>query len=428
MEIIFQKFMFFLLNAIIYGISTIAALNIKKPIIYLLITLITIPTFSIVFRFLLHFTNYIYAPIMCIVLLALLMFFSESNKKITILFFVFHNIVMIFSEYISAALVFFILHIESTYTYEIVIKNMVPFRTAYYIIYMLSVSILVFAWNKIPFLITKDISGLYNYIPVILSQMGFLWIMTELLQSNVSHSASWYIKILASGILFAISQVSMVFLLRFQEKRLKKENKQNALFHAIRTQFDQFQQMILQEKSRAKFHHDLNNQLQTISALYSMGDYEAALQYLQKLLHMTTLQQHDPFCANPTINALLSQKKTICESENLKLDVLVNLSPNFSMDEMVLCSIFGNILDNAIQASRICVNTCDRKIILRASHKSGFLLVSCNNPIPDVPIIDEKRNHWGLEIISDIAAQYNGDLSTRRQNGRFILELSIETY
>ena len=42
MEIIFQEFMFFLLNAIIYGISTIAALNIKKPIIYLLITLTTI--------------------------------------------------------------------------------------------------------------------------------------------------------------------------------------------------------------------------------------------------------------------------------------------------------------------------------------------------------------------------------------------------
>lgn len=428
MKIIFQEFMLFLLNAIIYGISTILALNLKKPIVYLLIIFFTIPTFSIIFRFLFNFTSYIYAPIMCVVLLTLLIFFSQSSKKVTVLFFVFHNIIMIFSEYISAALVFFIMRIESTYTYQIVIKNMVPFRTAYYIIYILSVSVFVFLWNKIPFLFTKDISDIYSYIPIILSQMGFLWIMTELLQSNVSHSTSWYIKIFASGILFAASQVSMIFLLRFQEKRLKKQNKQNALFHAIRTQFDQFQQMILQEKSRAKFYHDLNNQLQTISALYSMGDHEAALKYLQKLLHMTTLQQHAPFCANPTINALLSQKKTMCESENLKLDALIDLSPDFSMDEMILCGIFGNILDNAIQASRICANTSDREIILRASHKSGFLLVTCNNPIPEVYLTGENRNHWGLEILSDIAAQYNGDLSTRKQNGRFILELSIQTY
>lgn len=428
MEVIFREFILFLFGAVIYSIATALSLNLKKRGLFLFLTSITIPILTITFRFFFRFSSYIYAPLICAILLFMLIFFSKENKKTTFLYFMIHNIIMVFSEYISAALVFFALDIKENYTYEMVIKNIIPFRTTYYLIYVLNIIIFVFIWNNLTAWITKDSAVLYGFAPIIFSQIGFLCTLTELLQEDVSHSANWHIKIFLFGILFATAQISIILALKIQEKRLKKQSRQETLLHLIKTQFDQFKQMILQEKRKAKFNHDLNNQLETISALYSLGDHEGALKYLQKLLNMVEIQQQETFCTNPALNALLFQKKTICDLESLKLDASVALGSNFSMDEMTLCSIFGNILDNAIQACKGYNGASERKIILRANHIHRFFLITCDNPISEQRFEDSERNHWGLEILSDIAAQYNGSLSAKKENGHFVLELNIQIY
>ena len=429
MNIVLQELILTAFNAVIYVLSTLFVLDIKRPRLYCGITFFGTTFFTPFFRFVIILPPYIAPSLMLLCLLAVLLLFSRSNWLLSILVYIVNFMIMLFAEFISAALVMLFFQINSTYTYELVLNNRLKFAPSFYFVYISSETLFVLFWRKF---LADFLSKHYRYIfyglmPLFLSQMGFLFLLTDLLQRNAPHSTLWYIKIFGSGILFAASQVGILILLRVQRKTILKQSRQDLSFRAMKTQFDQFQQMLAEEKRDAKFRHDLNNQLHTISTLYSTGDHTAALSHLQKLLHMTARPHRQPFCGNPTINALLSQKAAICEGEQFQLDAQVSLPPDFAMDEMILCSIFGNILDNAIQACRKCDPSPAPDIRLRVSLQAGFLLVNCDNPVPDPPAAEEHRSHWGLEILSDIAAQYQGRFDTYRKNGRFYLELSVQS-
>lgn len=429
MNVVLQELIFTAINAIIYMLPALFVLDIKRPRLYCGITFLVITFPAVFFRFITILPPYISSFLMMICVLAVFLLFSRSNWLLSILFYMFNFMIMLFSEFISAALVMFFFQINSTYTYELVLNNRLKFAACFYPVYILSESLFVLFWRKLS---TGFLSKYRRYIfcgflPVLLSQVGFLFLLTDLLQRNAPHSMLWYIKIFSSGILFAASQAGIFLLLRVQRKTILKQSRKDLSFRAMETQFHQFQQILEEEKRDAKFRHDLNNQLHTISVLYSTGDHTAALSHLQKLLHMTARPRRQPFCGNPTINALLSQKAAICEAEQVQLDAQVSLVPDFSMDEMILCSIFGNILDNAIQACRKCTPSSAPDIRLRVSCQAGFLLVNCDNPVPDSPAEEEHRSHWGLEILSDIAMQYQGRFDTYQENGRFYLELSVQS-
>ena len=429
MDVVIQELIFAAMNAVIYVLSTLFVLDIKRPRLYGWVTFFSMTFATVLSRFTTILPPYISPFILLICFLTVLLLFSRSNWLLSILVYIINFMIMLFSEFISAALIMFFFQINSTYTYELVLNNRLKFAFSFYLVYILSETLFVLFWRKFlaDFLSKHSRYIFCGLLPLLLSQLGFLFLLTDLLQRNAPHSTLWYIKVFGSSILFVASQVGIFILLRVQRKTILEQSRRDLSFRAMETQFAQVQQILAEEKRDAKFRHDLNNQLHTISVLYSTGDHTAALSHLQKLLRMTDHPRRQPFCGNPTINALLSQKAAICEAEQFPLDAQVFLPPDFSMDEMILCSIFGNILDNAIQACRKCAPSSAPDIRLRVGCQAGFLLVNCDNPIPDSPTTEKHRSHWGLEILSDIAAQYQGRFDTCQKNGRFYLELSVQS-
>lgn len=429
MDVVVQELIFAAMNAVIYALSILFVLDIKRPRLYGWVMFFVMTFATVLSRFATILPPYISPFILLICFLTVLLLFSRSNWLLSILVYIVHFMIMMFSEFISAALIMFFFQINSTYTYELVLNNRLKFAPSFYLVYILSETLFVLFWRKFlaDLLLKYSRYIFYGLLPLLLSQAGFLFLLTDLLQRNAPHSTLWYIKVFGSGILFAASQVGIFILLRVQRKTILEQSRRDLSFRAMETQFAQVQQILAEEKRDAKFRHDLNNQLHTISVLYSTGDHTAALSHLQKLLRMTDQPQRQPFCGNPTINALLSQKAIICEAEQLQLDAQVSLPPDFSIDEMILCSIFGNILDNAIQACRKCASSTAPDIRLRVSHQAGFLVINCDNPLPYPQAEEEHRSHWGLEILSDIAVQYQGRFDTYQENGRFYLELSVQS-
>lgn len=427
MNVIFQEWISFVFNTLIYSTVSVLTVKIRKRTTFFVVMLTTIPCISICLRFAMGIPSYVYGPITAVCIYLLLYAFSDSSKWLTTLFFLLHFLLMVFSEYISAAMVFLTMRFDEPYTYELVTQHPMLFRTAYYVIYIVGTAGFIVLWRKAfnpeP---VQDMFFFYSILPMLLSQLGSLWIMIELLESKQIHPDAWYAMALCAGLLFAAAQVATIVLLWLQKEKIQKQDQKDALLRAMETQFDQLQQMMLQEKSRAKFRHDLNNQIQTVSTLYANGNHEAAMAYLQKVLRTTEAQSQRTFCLNPTINALLSQKMDVCQAENFRLDADISLPPTFTMDEMVLCSVFGNILDNAIQACRMCREDFP-KILLTVNYQAGFLLIRCENSAPEPSAYDNDRNHWGLEIISDIADQYEGCLQTRKEGGCFVLTLGLQT-
>ena len=93
-----------------------------------------------------------------------------------------------------------------------------------------------------------------------------------------------------------------------------------------------------------------------------------------------------------------------------------------------LICIYGNILDNAIEA---CRNTDNGKISLSTKYKQPYLTISCTNTVPETMKekkrrIPELERGIGFTILSGLAVQYDGQFVNELDNGVFRTEIILK--
>ena len=140
------------------------------------------------------------------------------------------------------------------------------------------------------------------------------------------------------------------------------------------------------ETSRAKakadtdirqLHHDIKNHLLGIQSL--SGDNEKLEQYISDLLERTKYYEVLTDTGNAMIDGLLSEKMRKAEEEGIDLSVAVDLRSVEGISDMDLCTIFGNALDNAIEASVKVPDKELRSIMVRGLKRGNDLVLSVQN-------------------------------------------------
>lgn len=135
------------------------------------------------------------------------------------------------------------------------------------------------------------------------------------------------------------------------------------------------------------------------------------------------------YCSNLIAGAVMVDKSAACQENQIALDINVALPESLSMNEAEICSIFSNILGNAIEACQKC-EAGNRRIDLRAYLLAGCLIVDCKNTaMPEQPQVKRPQNDLiplrglGLEILETLADRHNGSLKTYYEDGFFHLSL-----
>ena len=72
------------------------------------------------------------------------------------------------------------------------------------------------------------------------------------------------------------------------------------------------------------------------------------------------------FCANAIVNVVLREKFAMCRENNISYTYKVQVSQEVGIADYHLCSVFANLLDNAIEAS-LAIPERERKISIQAS-------------------------------------------------------------
>lgn len=130
------------------------------------------------------------------------------------------------------------------------------------------------------------------------------------------------------------------------------------------------------------------------------------------------------YCAYPVIDAVLADKVRQCDAVHIRLELAIDLPPELPQDGPALYSLFGNLLDNAVEAC-LRLPEGERVIRCRAGCRGSYLVVEEENPLP--PPLDEAARQsrvragrgLGLEILSGIARRYGGEVETQQRDGRF---------
>ena len=208
-----------------------------------------------------------------------------------------------------------------------------------------------------------------------------------------------------------------------------------AMGKQVKAQVEHYEAMSRKNEDIKRFRHDYNNFRLGLIASLRRNDIAAVLTLLE--VDETSFAKFDDEFKTGSIilDALLNEKKLSASKKNTSIE-FEGIVPGELLHPIDICLIFGNALDNAIEACA--KHLCDEgKIItIKSSYTRGFLFITIENPVTnDIQIVNntiattksDKSSHgMGLHSIRTSVDKYNGEIKLSCENGIFRLEADLE--
>jgi signal transduction histidine kinase len=223
---------------------------------------------------------------------------------------------------------------------------------------------------------------------------------------------------LAADILLLIYTIS-------QEKKTAIEEELRETRHRIELEKSHYEAVEQRREELDKIRKAFSEKLETVAEFARSGENEEARESISALAEKINRTKENPYCAIPVINAVLTEKEQNCVESGIDLSVDLNLPNTLAAMPLHLCSIFSNILDNAIAACRE-IRSAEKPIIRLSSIVDGdYLFIKTTNP-SDKPKHKSVPGHgYGIKIVSELTKQYGGDFQSNYCDGKFTAVASL---
>ncbi len=180
--------------------------------------------------------------------------------------------------------------------------------------------------------------------------------------------------------------------------------------------------------------HDYRNHIQTMKAHAQKGDMAAVLAYLDMLDKDLKTVDTVIKTGNPMTDAILNSKITLARDKKIEVKADANISCVLGISELELCSVIGNLFDNAIEAS-VKLPERERKIrVYMEIKETEQLYISFTNFTASKKLkmllgryesTKGKEHGLGLERIDTIVSRLGGYISRNSEDGAFTTEILI---
>lgn len=186
-----------------------------------------------------------------------------------------------------------------------------------------------------------------------------------------------------------------------------------------------------------RFRHDFKNVKIGLSKYIEQQDIPSALALLESGEDtMRAAEDILPFdCGNGIIDALLADKQTKALDKNISIrfdGAIPSLSKLAPID---LCVIFGNTIDNAVEACEQLLAEQEKVIQISAQCSCGFLFIKIQNPTAAPVVIrnnmitttknDRSAHGFGLYSLEQTIKKYDGTIKLSYENYIFTLEITL---
>lgn len=181
--------------------------------------------------------------------------------------------------------------------------------------------------------------------------------------------------------------------------------------------------------------HDIKNQLLTIMQYADEGktaDIKAYINvltnnYLPNILNYINTD-------NAAFDAVINSKIAVCNQNNIFMEVNIKQDTNVNIPPTEIAVLFGNLLDNSIEAARY---TDEKRISLDIQKNASYLIILVSNSIKSSVLKNNenletsksnKELHGiGIKSIKNIVKKHNGMIQFYEEENEFCCHIMIET-
>ena len=210
-------------------------------------------------------------------------------------------------------------------------------------------------------------------------------------------------------------------------------------YHLVDKRIEQFQSELIARQTEEiqnmyrqmqEWRHDYRNHIQNMKNRLDNGNGELE-KYLDELADDLTDADTSVRTGNVMADAVLSSKLSVAGQKGIQLSVKAHIPDGVMLSDVELCSVLGNLLDNAVEACEKMPGDA-RFIRVYIDKFKGQFYLSVQNSSPDVHR-DSKRfrttkageHGFGLFRIDRIAKKYGGYVNRQYEEGVFATELLL---
>lgn len=204
-------------------------------------------------------------------------------------------------------------------------------------------------------------------------------------------------------------------------------------------QQEQYQNIISGYDKINKVRHDMKNHLILLDNYLANGDYIHAKEYIGKLNDELDITKKGVISNNIIVDALVNNCIEKAKKQNTVFQHEIFIPNRLNIDDMDLCVVLGNLLDNAIEAcNRITDNSRIKRISFEMKYGNNYIFINQENTYNEETIKQVNGNYIsskgdragnslgiGLGNIMNIVDKYDGTFKIESLNDMFCLKIIL---
>ena len=204
---------------------------------------------------------------------------------------------------------------------------------------------------------------------------------------------------------------------RVRGERLQAEREH--IERQIEAEREEYRRMEERMELGRRYRHDMRHHFSVIGGLVHSGNTAEAEAYLNTLGEQMNGAEQRSYCADATVNAVLSPLIARAEEAGIAASVHIALPRELPVGSADLCSLLSNLIDNAVNAGALC-REGERTLLIAVEGREGKkLTVSVENSVSSkvdlgsdcLPLAERREGHgYGLKSVKFIVEKYNGIL------------------
>lgn len=204
----------------------------------------------------------------------------------------------------------------------------------------------------------------------------------------------------------------------------------------------QYEQIVNSANQLRHLRHDLTNHLSTLTWFLQNEQYEKANKYIQEITQHFYGFLPAISTGNSTIDSILTNKCNIAKEKEIRLEHTIHLPGFLPLSDMEICSLLGNLFDNAIESCQkvepslipfiefqmkpyhhmLTIHITNSSDGIYKKDSKGHLASSKNDRKNELPF---PEHGLGLKRVQDIVSRHGGFMELLPEEERFTVSIML---
>lgn len=260
--------------------------------------------------------------------------------------------------------------------------------------------------------------------------------MALILMYTVTEREIAYKNKILYAVIFIFVSIGMLVqlgaVILFMVSRDAYKQKEQEVHKYLDEQIAHYEYLEKREIETKKFRHDLKHHVYALETLAD-GNNDEYKQYYNKILEKIDELQNNILTKNGIVDAILNKFYVEAREKGITFKVEGHMPDVCYIEAYDLCSIFSNILSNAIEASEssskkeihVELNNSKEEIIITISNYYEGMINIKNDEIQTTKA-DKSMHGWGIRNIQDSVKKYNGCMDINTEKQLFYITILLE--